>query len=37
MPLEKLYYMTEICVGIAFVISILFLAPPPALALLPQG
>ena len=26
MPLEKLYYMTEICVGIAFVISILFLA-----------
>lgn len=26
MPLEKLYYITEICVGIAFVISILFLA-----------
>jgi hypothetical protein len=26
MPLEKVYYITEICVGIAFVISILFLA-----------
>ena len=26
MPLENLYYITEICVGIVFVISILFLA-----------
>ena len=26
MPLEKVYYITEICVGIAFVISIVFLA-----------
>jgi hypothetical protein len=26
MPLENFYYITEICVGIAFVISILFMA-----------
>jgi len=26
MPLENIYYVTEICVGLAFVISILFLA-----------